>query len=79
VLPLYGFVEGDTIGLLMLAQESQTVADLAAMLLRSASLRVAPISQLRVVHHERTIDPRLTVREAGFAALDRFDVVAGGE
>ena len=75
MIPLYGFLEGDTIGLLVFAEEGDTMADLARKLQKSAALRVAPRERVRVVFKGRLLDPALPLREAGFEALDRFDVV----
>jgi hypothetical protein len=76
VIPLYGFLEGDTLGLLVLAEEGETVGQIIDKLQRSASVRVKPRSGLRVVHRGRLLDDQLTVAAAGFAALDRIDVRA---
>ncbi|HEV8245510.1 MAG TPA: toluene-4-monooxygenase system B family protein [Polyangiaceae bacterium] len=73
--PLYGFLEGDTIGLLILAREDDTLAELGRKLQNSASVRVAPVARFKIVHHGRTLDPRATVRQVGMRALDRFDVL----
>jgi hypothetical protein len=73
-LPLYGFREGDTIGLLILADERETVASLAQKLQEAASLRVAPSERIELFYRNRKLDPTITLHEAGFVALDRFDV-----
>ena len=75
LVPLYGFVEGDTIGLLVLAREDDTVSALADMLQASASVRVPKRARVRVLYGDRVLDPHSTVREIGMQALDRFDVV----
>jgi CTP:molybdopterin cytidylyltransferase MocA len=75
VIPLYGFLEGDTIGLLILAQPDDTIAALADKLQSSAAVRVPPRARVQVVHKERVLDPLSTVAQAGLTALDRFDVV----
>ena len=41
-IPLYGFLEGDTVGLLVLAEEGETILELARKLQDAASIRVAP-------------------------------------
>ena len=74
-IPLYGFVEGDTLGLLMLAEEGQTILALARTLQQAASIRVAITTDIDVVHDGKTIDLELTVAHAGLQALDRFDVI----
>jgi Toluene-4-monooxygenase system protein B (TmoB) len=76
-IPLYGFLQGDTVGLLILAEEDDTVEALAQKLQDAASLRVAGRSQVQVIYNERAIDPLITVAEAGLQALDRFDVISG--
>jgi hypothetical protein len=76
LIPLYGFLQGDTIGLLILAQAEDTVASLADRLQASAAVRVRPRAAMTVLFKDRPLDPRATVSAAGLTALDRFDVVA---
>ena len=45
-IPLYGFVEGDTLGVVVLARSEDTVRALAARLLEAAALRVAPAGEI---------------------------------
>ena len=77
-IPLYGFLEGDTLGLLMQAEEGETVLALARKLQDAASIRVARNEEIEIVYDGKAIDPRLTVLQAGFRALDRFDVIGRG-
>jgi hypothetical protein len=77
-IPLYGFLEGDTLGLLMLAEEGETILQLALKLQDAASLRVARIDKIDLVYNGKAIDPALTVAQAGFQELDRFDVISRG-
>jgi hypothetical protein len=74
MIPLYGFVEDDTLGLLVLAEEDETVKALAEKLQASADVRVAPRAKVEIVHAGRTLDPRTTLRAAGVTALDRVDL-----
>jgi hypothetical protein len=74
MIPLYGFLEGDTLGLLILATEQDTAAELARKLQDAAALRVAPARDARVWIHGRRLEPSITVAAAGLSALDRFDV-----
>jgi Toluene-4-monooxygenase system protein B (TmoB) len=76
-VPLYGFLQGDTVGLLILADDDDTLDALARKLQAAASLRVAARDSVRVVYKEKTMNPSLTVAEAGLAPLDRFDVISG--
>ena len=76
-VPLYGFLQGDTVGLLILADDGETLEALARKLQAAASLRVARREQVRVVYNDKTMDLTMTVAQAGFQALDRFDVLSG--
>jgi hypothetical protein len=73
MIPLYGFLEGDTIGLLVLALPDDTVASLAERLERAASVRVAPRGALVLEKSGMILDAALTVAAAGLAPLDRID------
>jgi hypothetical protein len=77
VIPLYGFLEGDTIGLLVLASEDDTIEELARRLSASASVRVRPKARVAVIHHGRVLAPSSTAGASGLAAFDRIDVVDG--
>jgi hypothetical protein len=75
-IPLYGFMEGDTLGLLVLAEEAQTVLELARKLQDAANIRVARNDDIQLLYSGKTLDPGLTVAQAGLQALDRFDVIS---
>jgi Toluene-4-monooxygenase system protein B (TmoB) len=76
-VPLYGFLQGDTLGLLILAEDADTLEALARKLQAAASLRVSARNPVRVIYKDKTMDPAMTVAQAGFEALDRFDVLSG--
>jgi len=76
VIPLYAFLEGDTLGLLMLAQPEETVSVMVSRLMTAARPRVRPLDDFVVVAGDRVLDPGLSVRASGLAALDRVDVRA---
>ena len=78
-IPLYGFLEGDILGLLVLAEEGETVLELARKLQDAANIRVAPKDRIDLVYNGQAIDPGLTVAQAGLQALDRFDVIWRGK
>jgi Toluene-4-monooxygenase system protein B (TmoB) len=78
-IPLYGFLEGDTLGLLVLAEEGETVLDLARKLQDAAILRVARNDKIDFVYNGKVIELGLTVAQAGLQALDRFEVVGRGK
>jgi hypothetical protein len=76
--PLYGFLEGDVIGLLILAEETDTMSELARKLTQSARLRVSFEDHTSsVVVQGQAIPSKVTVKQAGLTALDRFDVRRG--
>jgi len=75
VIPLYGFVAGDALGVVVLMQDHETVADLALRLQHAAAVRVAPRPRVSVVAHGVTLDRDATIKGAGLVALDRVDVV----
>jgi hypothetical protein len=79
MIPLFGFLRGDTIGLLILGGETDSVADLAEKLQISASLRVKHRSRVKVIFNGKDLAPTLSLKEAGFGPLDRFDVVPAEE
>jgi Toluene-4-monooxygenase system protein B (TmoB) len=76
-IALYGFLQGDTVGLLILAEEGDTLQALARKLQDAASLRVAGRDRVQLVYNGKTMDPTMTVAQVGLQALDRFDVISG--
>jgi Toluene-4-monooxygenase system protein B (TmoB) len=76
-IPLYGFLQGDTVGLLILADEGETLQSLAQKLQDAASLRVAGRDRVQVIYNDKAMDPAITVAQARLQALDRFDVIPG--
>jgi hypothetical protein len=74
-IPLYGFLQGDVLGLMILAEEHETVHALSERLQEAASVRVAHTQNVRVLYKGNVLDPGLTLREAGLNSLERFDVV----
>ena len=74
-IPLYGFLEGDMLGLLVFAEEVETVQELARKLQDAASIRVARNDDVELLYNGKSVDPALTVAQAGLQGLDRFDVI----
>lgn len=74
-IPLYCFVRGDTLGLVVLAPEQERVDELALRMSRAAAPRVRLEGKLRVLHAGRALSGELTLAEAGVRALDRVDLV----
>jgi hypothetical protein len=73
-LPLYGFVEGDTVGVLILADERESVELLANRLRDAVSLRVRTNDEMEVVYKGVVLDPAITLTDADFTPLQRFDL-----
>jgi hypothetical protein len=77
MIPLYGFLEGDTIGLLVLAEGEDSIAEIARKLQTAARLRAAIDGPVTVLYQGKRVDPALTVSDAGLQPLARFDVRRG--
>jgi hypothetical protein len=75
IIPLYGFVRGDTLGLLVLARAEGTVLALAASMQQAACMRVSPSKRVSVYHDGVLLAPHLTLAQAGLSALSRVDLV----
>ena len=78
LVPLYGFLRGDTIGLIVLVHDHEPVSAIAEKLQQAATVRVTPRAAASVFHAGRRLDPESSVAKAGLAALDRVDVVPEG-
>jgi Toluene-4-monooxygenase system protein B (TmoB) len=79
VIPVYGFLEGDTIGLLVLLDDEDTVADAIAKLQSAAAVRVTPREGMVLVHGGRLLAPATSVADAQIEPLDRVDVLRAGK
>jgi Toluene-4-monooxygenase system protein B (TmoB) len=75
MIPLYGFLQGDCIGLLVLADESDTATDLADKLQSAARIRVRAEANVKVVYQGVIMASNTTVGQVQMTALDRFDVI----
>jgi hypothetical protein len=75
MIPLYGFLKGDTMGLLIFGYADETVAQLAQKLVGSARVRVAHKPNVQVIYQGKVLDSTMTLKKAGLEPLDRFDVV----
>jgi hypothetical protein len=75
LIPLHGFLKGDTLGLVVLVHDHETIRELASKLQRAASVRIAPTPSAEVYHKGRRLSLDATVAEAGLRPLERVDVV----
>lgn len=78
LVPLYGFVRGDSLGVLVLCKDTDSIRQLAENLGQATIVRIEPRGVPRVYRAGRLLDPTLTVAEAGLSALDRVDLVLEG-
>ena len=74
LVPLYGFLAGDTLGVLVLVHDTDRVRDIASQLQQAAAMRVPPRDGAFVYARGMRLDPNDTVAGAGLTALDRIDV-----
>jgi hypothetical protein len=75
LVPIYGFLEGDTIGLVVLVHDHDRVGDFVERIQQAASVRVAPRAGMLAMRDGRALQADLTIAQAGLAPLDRVDVV----
>ena len=74
LVPLIGFVQGDSIGLLVLAHDDMTIDEVADKLRQSARVRVDIDGAWQLRVGDRAPSPTSTVAEAGLRALQRIDL-----
>jgi hypothetical protein len=75
LVPLHGFLRGDTVGLLLLVHDTDTLAHVARTLIDAAAVRVAPVSRARIYRGGVELALTETVGSVGLSALDRIDLV----
>lgn len=78
LIPLYGFVRGDTLGVVVLARAEDTVECVSRSLARAVEVRVGGSDTLRLYRGDRLLDPTFTVQASGLRPLERIDLVMGG-
>ncbi len=74
VIPLYGFLAGDCLGLVILVPADAKVGAIATTLIEAAITRVAPLARPAVFHAGKRLDLELAIAASGIAPLDRIDV-----
>jgi Toluene-4-monooxygenase system protein B (TmoB) len=75
LVPLHGFLRGDTVGLLLLVHDTDTLALVARTLIDAAAVRVAPAARARLFRGGVELALTETVAGAGLQALDRIDLI----
>lgn len=80
MIPVYGFLQGDTLGILVFAYEEDTVETLASRLVSASCVRVEPGKNLTtVIFKGQKLDAKQTLKSIGLEPLERFDVVGGSD
>lgn len=74
LVPLHGFLAGDTLGVLVLVHDHEPVHLIAERLMHAAASRITPFSPTEVVFRGAALDPGATIAAAGLVPLDRVDV-----
>ena len=75
VVPFYGFVQGDTMGVVVLGRLDGTVAELGANLLRAVGVRLNRQGPYQLRAGARLLDPEGTLRTQAMKPLDRIDLL----
>jgi hypothetical protein len=78
LIPIYGFLEGDALGLVVLVHDHETADDFANNLMQAAAMRVAPFADRAVFFNGQRLDPDSILGKVGVSPLDRLDVVREG-
>lgn len=74
LVPLYGFVEGDTLSVLVLAHDDMKVSEVMRMLRSSVAVRVDESGEWVLFYRGEPVPLGRTVAEAGLEALTRIDL-----
>ncbi len=74
MIPLLGFLQGDSLGLLVFAQDTDTIKDIARRLQKAANVRVAASDATMLYHKGKLLPDESLVKDIGFHLLDRIDV-----
>lgn len=74
LVPLYGFLAGDTLGMLVLVHDDELVQVISERLMQAASARVAPFEPAEVVFRGVVLDPLRPIALTGLTPLERVDV-----
>jgi hypothetical protein len=75
LVPLYASLQGDTIVLLILVQDFETVRDLGIKMQEASAVRVNVNKPLQVFFQGKLLNADLTVTDAGLTPLDYVQLV----
>jgi hypothetical protein len=74
LVPLHGFLAGDTLGVLVLVHDTEPVRLIAERLMQAAAVRITPFFPAEVLFRGAVLDLDHSIAQAGLGALDRVDV-----
>lgn len=78
LVPLYGFVAGDSMGVVVLVQDQDTIARVGQVLCAACEVRVRLPERFVVLKDGVKLELTASVAEAGLEALDRIDLMPEG-
>ena len=74
-IPLYGFVEGDTLGVLVIGHADMTIGEVIARLSDAVSTRVDPKGPWQLFARDVALEQlNKTVADVGLDAFERIDL-----
>lgn len=74
LVPLYGFVEGDSLGILVLSHSDMTASAVVTRLTDAASVRVDPKGPWALFAKGRELELEKTVEQLELDAFERIDL-----
>lgn len=75
LIPVYGFLQGDALGLVVLMRDDETADDFANKLMQAAAMRVPPFANRAVYFNGQRLEASAVLAKIGVTPLDRLDVV----
>lgn len=75
LIPVYGFLQGDALGLVVLMRNDETADDFANKLMQATAMRVAPFQDRAVYFKGQRLEANAILTAVGVTPLDRLDVV----
>jgi toluene-4-monooxygenase system protein B len=75
LVPLHGFLRGDSVGLLLLVHDTDSLEHVARTLIDAAAVRVAPAARARLFAAGVELPLGETVASVGLTPLARVDLI----
>lgn len=76
MIPLYAFLEGDSVGILLFSSKNDSMVELVHKLLAAAAVRVAanPAAEYQVYAKDELVSAQATVGQLKLKPLDKIEV-----